>query len=404
MATSRPLRGLLAASLALACVIVARGPQANARVATFSDVPRGFWAAEAIDYVAGDFDWMRDGPPGDDGASRFRPLRLESRGLFARALVRAFAPEEPVRDSVTFADLEPGEPFFAAVDVAVGLGWMRADPDGEFRPTDPVTTLETHEALVAAVGLGELADAASAIHLRGGMTIEGPDGFGAMLIGMRMGLRYDHPDDALDVSPTSPLPRAEVAWSLYRAATMPDRTVTSLARYAHIELPNLDPRRQAIVRWGIRYVGYPYVWGGEWSRPTTPGYCCGAQVVGGFDCSGLAWWLLRAGDAGWDNSPPRPYAGWRLPQRDSAAMAATGGHVSWGDLRAGDLLFYDGDGDGRVDHVNTFIGNGWAIDSSDSLGGVTLTWLGSGWYADHFVHGRRVIGPFGEVLSRSARP
>jgi hypothetical protein len=393
MAPSRPLRGLVAASLAVACAIVARGPEAHARVVTFSDVPRGFWAARAIDYVAGDFDWMRDGSPSDDDAYRFQPLRLESRRLFARALVRAFAPDEREDDSLRFADLSPGEPFFAAADVAVKLGWMRADPDGDFRPTDPVTTLETHEALVAAVGLDELADAASAIHMRRGTTFDVPDGFGAMLIGMRMGLRYDHPDDALDVSPASPLSRAEVAWSLYRAATMQDRTAPSLARYAHIELPNLGPRRKAIVQWGIRYVGYPYVWGGEWSRPTTPGYCCGTQAVGGFDCSGLAWWLMRASDAGWDNSPPRPYAGWELPQRDSAAMAATGGHVPWGDLRAGDLLFYDGDGDGRVDHVNTSIGNGWAIDSSGSLGGVTIAWVGSGWYADHFVHGRRIIAP-----------
>jgi hypothetical protein len=390
MAPSRPLRVLIAASLAVACAIVAPAPHAHARVVTFSDVPSGFWASAAIQYVAGDFDWMRDGARTNDGASRFRPMRLESRGLFARALVRAFAPHEPADDSLTFADLSPGEPFFAAADVAVTLGWMRA-PDGDFRPTDPVTTLETHEALVAAQGLGQLADAASAIHLQRGTTIEAPDGFGAMLIGMRMGLRYDHRDDSLDVSPTSPLSRAEVAWSLYRAATMTDRTALSLARYGHIELPNLGPRRLAVVRWGIRYVGYPYVWGGEWSGPTTPGYCCGPQAVGGFDCSGLAWWLLRAGDAGWDNSPPRPYEGWDLGQRDSASMAATGGRVRWPDLRVGDLLFYDGDGDGRVDHVNTFIGNGWAIDSSGSLGGVTIVWVGSGWYADHFVHGRRVI-------------
>jgi cell wall-associated NlpC family hydrolase len=213
-----------------------------------------------------------------------------------------------------------------------------------------------------------------------------------MLIGMRLRLRYDHRDDSLDVSPTSPLSRAEVAWSMYRAATLTDGMASSLARYRDIELPNVGPTRRAIVQWGIRVVGYPYVWGGEWDRPTMPEYCCGMQDVGGFDCSGLAWWLLRAGDASWDNAPPRPYGGWELPQRSSAAMAASGAPVAWHDVRPGDLLFYDGDGDGRIDHVDTSIGNGWAIDSSGSLGGVTIVWVGSGWYADHFVHGRRLIG------------
>ena len=40
---------------------------------------------------------------------------------------------------------------------------------------------------------------------------------------------------------------------------------------------------------------------------------------------GLAWWLLRANDGGaWDVHPPRPYAGWALPQRTSADMARFG--------------------------------------------------------------------------------
>ena len=41
--------------------------------------------------------------------------------------------------------------------------------------------------------------------------------------------------------------------------------------------------------------------------------------------------------------------------------------------------------------VDTFIGNGWALDTSSSAGGVTIMWVGDGWYRDHFVHGRRVL-------------
>jgi NlpC/P60 family protein len=422
MASSRPLRRLAAASLAFACALAVQAPAGAAggdvaarervrgesgsgmpmlrivrteRTAddiTWSDVPKGFWATAAIDYVAGTNAWMRDFPASDDGTYRFRPRKPESRRLFARAIVRAFAPTEPVDESVSFTDLVSTDRFFASANVAVRLGWMTTDADGGFRPMDPVTTVEAHEALVDAVGLGDLATAAEGIHLRNGTTFDVPDGFGAMLIGMRIGLRYNHGDEALDVGPESPLSRAEAAWSLFRAATMPTWVPSSLAPYADIRLPNLGPAKQAILQWGIDYVGYPYVWGGEWDAPTATGYCCGTQPIGGFDCSGLAWWVMKAADVTWDNSPPRPYPGWPLPQRTSADMAANGGKVSWDELRAADLMFYDGDGDGRVDHVDTYIGNGWAIDSSGSPGGVTIMWVGTGWYADHFVHGRRIFG------------
>ena len=72
--------------------------------------------------------------------------------------------------------------------------------------------------------------------------------------------------------------------------------------------------------------------------------------------------------------------------------AAAGKRVRWNDKRPGDLLFYDGNDDGRVDHVDTFIGGDWAIDSGGGNAGVTITWVSGNWYEDHFVRARRVIG------------
>ncbi len=422
MAPSRPLRRLTGASLALlVCAFVAQAPFAHAAegsgrravsqqgergsgipilsvaplaraatTVTWSDVSNRYWAKTAIDYVGGEHRWMRDWDAADDGTFAFQPDKLESRRLFARAIVRAFARSETPDESLTFRDMSSTNAFFPYVNVAVNLGWLQTDDDGNVRPTDPVTTREAHFALVKAVGLGPLAAAAARIHLRDGTRFHVPHGWGTLLIGMRIGLRYNHGDESLDVLPNSPLPRSEVAWSLYRAATMPSYMADYLSDYGDIELPNLGPKKQAIVKWGIRFVGYPYVWGGEWDEPTSTGYCCGAQPIGGFDCSGLTWWVMKAVDGTWD--PPRPYVGWSLAQRTSTDMASTGGRVRWSDLKAGDLLFYDGDGDGRVDHVDTYVGNGWAIDSSSSPGGVTIMWVGDGWYADHFVHGRRIIG------------
>jgi cell wall-associated NlpC family hydrolase len=98
---------------------------------------------------------------------------------------------------------------------------------------------------------------------------------------------------------------------------------------------------------------------------------------------------MKKADGGWDNTPPRDYNGWQLPERSSAQMASVG-KLKWDEIKAGDLLFYDGDGDGTVDHVDTYIGNGWALDSGSSNAGVTITQVEGTWYQEHFVHARRI--------------
>ena len=73
-------------------------------------------------------------------------------------------------------------------------------------------------------------------------------------------------------------------------------------------------------------------------------------------------------------------------------MASVGSAITWRHKRPGDLLFYDG-GSGHIDHVDTYVGAGYALDSSDGVAGVTLLHVGTGWYRDHFVHARRIIPP-----------
>jgi cell wall-associated NlpC family hydrolase len=142
----------------------------------------------------------------------------------------------------------------------------------------------------------------------------------------------------------------------------------------------------------VRYVGFPYIWGGEWGLESPEPSAFGSQPGPGFDCSGFSWWVLRHDDGPWDVTPPRPYAGWSLPQRTSAEMARlTKAKLRYRELLPGDLMFYDGDNDGTVDHVDVFVGDGWSLDSGSSVGGVSLIWNRTGWYRDHFVHGRRVL-------------
>lgn len=413
--TMRPLRRLIAVLACLAAVLLPQPASSSRpeRVAHFgergsgpaawqafvpastngirwADVNHQHWARAAVDYVGATNDWMRDfRRPDEEGNYRFKPDEPESRRLFARSLVRAFGADLLPDPALTFDDLPSEDRFFASANIAVTQGWIEMEGQS-FLPSEPVTVRTVHRALVRALGLQDIAAGADALHLRDGTAIPTPPGFGTLLIGMKLGLRYNHSEEALDVAPDTPVSRAEVAWSLYRAATTPTWVRDALAPYATIELPNLSERMQAVVEFAVTYVGHPYIWGGDWAEVTPLGYCCGWQPQGGFDCSGLTWWLMKKSTGDWDNTPPRAYAGWELPERSSAQMASVGVRLTWDEIRPGDLLFYDGDDDGVVDHVDTYLGNGWAIDSGSSNGGVTITRVEDTWYEEHFVHARRI--------------
>ena len=362
----------------------------------FADLDAGdAWAKSAIRWVAKDNSWMLDFAPNQDGTYNFRPNAIETRKYFARSVVRAFAPDEQPDPSIVFSDLDTSTAWYRYAAVAVDHGWITAR-DGSFDPDGRVTMAVVHRALSLALGLGPAAKALNGVHTRDGVHFKTAPNFGTTVLGMRLGLRYNAPtgSERMDVAPDDAMPRAQVAYSLWKATTQPSWNVPNLlAQYDDVQLPHLGPRVLDIVRWGTRYAGYPYIWGGEWGLERTEPSALGGQPRSGFDCSGLTWWLLRADDGGaWNVHPPRPYQGWSLPQRTSADMSTMAPkRIHFPDLEPGDIMFYDGDGNGVVDHVDTYIGNGYALDSSSTPGGVTIMWVGNGWYRDHFMWGRRVL-------------
>ncbi|HSL68015.1 MAG TPA: NlpC/P60 family protein, partial [Actinomycetota bacterium] len=182
----------------------------------------------------------------------------------------------------------------------------------------------------------------------------------------------------------------------HRVATVETWRLSAAQRYAAIRLPAMNEARRKAVEFAFQYVGYPYIYAGEWHRPTPSGYCCGAQPQGGFDCSGFVWWVVRAPGGGWDNTSYRPYAGWPLPERSSRDMArATPERRGWSRMRPMDVMFFDpsgGTGWRGVSHAALWLGNGWLIDSAGGQGGVTINWGPGSWYRDSFVWARRVLG------------
>lgn len=376
------------------------GPSRSERLRTpstaWSDLePDDMWAKAAINHVARTYNWMRDFAPDRDGNPRFKPDAFETRKRWARAMVRAFAPGAEPDPSMRFPDLERTDPWYRWAAVAVKRGWMSRGAGGRFNPDEVMVSKGVHRSLVRALGMGPTAAALDRLATADGYRFHTPRLFGVNLLAMRLGLRFNNKvDESQDVTPSTRLRRKQVAWSLYRATTIDDWVVPYLeAQYAGMVLPRMGPKRRSIVDWGIRYVGYPYIWAGEWGFKTPSPPAFGGQPGPGFDCSGISWWALRADDGVyWEISPPRPHEGWPLPQRTSSEMSrVTKTRLKYVDLMPGDLMFYDGDRNGTVDHVDVFVGNGWALDSSSSVGGVTLMWVETGWYRQHFVHGRRVL-------------
>ena len=367
----------------------------------FSDVPSGYWDYSAIQYSASSHDWMADFTNGT-----FHPRVSMHRKWLARALVRAYAPGQTVDPNITFPDLPKSDPYFAFANVAVHNGWLVKGAGGAFLPDDPVRTSTFDRSLILAMGLGHAATGLAHIHeATDGYAYTVPSLFPYLELAHVLELHYNHPSgsESMELEPSGWITRDEVAYSLWKAKTLPTWQRDGADRFDDIALPNHanpdDPTqalRRQVTAFAIRSVGYPYVYGGEWNTASPAGYCCGAQVKGGFDCSGFAWWLLKkAGEGGYDNETIRGYAGWSLAQRTSYDMAhATTTKITFSTLRTGDLmLFSDGGGTSwtDADHVGVYLGNGWMVHSTGSNAGVAIEWAGDGWWHDHFLWGRRLF-------------
>lgn len=131
-----------------------------------------------------------------------------------------------------------------------------------------------------------------------------------------------------------------------------------------------------VVPRGERYIGVPYVWGGE-----TPN---------GFDCSGFVQYIYRA-------------EGVELP-RTSRQMAGSGFAVSRSEMAIGDLMLFADNG--PISHVAIYAGNGRFIHSSSSGNGVRYDNLNSErgrWYSQNLVAVRRVATGSGAIIASFAQ-
>jgi cell wall-associated NlpC family hydrolase len=312
--------------------------------------------------------------PAATGRSWAQPqIRLVvSRGLMARN-VASFRPNDTLTQgelSALVADLTDQPPKPAA------------------NPAAPVTMAQLDARLVRVLELGDAAssfyDGAAAAGLRP------PARFGTEVVARLLGLRTNHPTghDDLERLPNDPAPRAEAAYSVAQLLTLSDWEKQGAEdAAATFELPTLTLWQRRVLTTAVKFIGYPYVWGGESEHPQSP---YGAQPQGGFDCSGFAWRVYKL-----QSYPGAPQLADTLRGRTAAAMAGEvprRQRIKPAQLAPADVMFFGPGGKrakpAQIDHVGIYLGNGWLINSSRY--GVALAPVG-GWYESRLAWGRRPI-------------
>jgi NlpC/P60 family protein/S-layer family protein len=320
----------------------------------------------------------------------------------------AAAPAEPSPEPGTAASWASAE-----IRAVVARGALAPTVE-TFRPTDPLTRRELHDALeklgfrsqpptepdrlvvlteldaklVAALGLS---DASRAIRLAVRDAGLAPTSYvGTETVARLLGLRINHPqgEEYLELGPREPATRAEVAFSLARALNVTDtQKIDLLGLTGALAVPTLGVAQATVLARAVRFVGYPYVWAGSSERVQE---LYTGIAPGGFDCSGLVWRVYKLQPFG-----SLPLLGASIVGRTTFSMAAErpkADRLPLSAVQPGDLLFFGTRGTAsspqEVGHMGIAVAPGWFVHSSGN--GVTLQPL-RGWYATRFAWARSPI-------------
>ena len=140
--------------------------------------------------------------------------------------------------------------------------------------------------------------------------------------------------------------------------------VSGKASASSINKPSKSSKADQVLAAGAKYLGAKYVYGASTSRTDI------------FDCSSFT---LRAFKS----------AGVSLP-RNSVAQSHVGTAVSSKALQKGDLVFFDTNNDGVINHVGIYAGNGQMLNASTSKG-VSYANINNSYWGPSFVKAVRVL-------------
>lgn len=386
---------LVALSAATAAVLAA-----PAFAKSYSDVPRSHWASSYISSVTNHS--ARGHRLLDDFGAAFKPERAITREHLARSLVLASGHYREKITPVEIKDVPKGHRYYTVIQMAVHLGYLSLDRKGNFQPKRKVAAAKAEAAIIRwlkerySSSNWELLDT-----LHPGRWQPNPGWkTGArstlpwVVASRQLQLRFNHPSsgDGHEVTPAEPIDRAEVAYLFYRAYRVAGSwMLVGLADYSDVTFPALSDRQKEVVKYALKYVGYPYIWGGEYPTKDSP---YGYQKAGGFDCSGYVFYVMKM-HFGY---------GITVNERGAHDMAARAKpRIKRSRLKCGDLIFFGPKGTtssvNSIYHAALYLGNGWFIHSTGSSDGVTLASLDkSSYWKAAFAWGRRLLTPAELVL------
>jgi NlpC/P60 family len=261
-------------------------------------------------------------------------------------------------------------------------------------PAAPVTVTQLDSRLVKALELSPTAAQLLSAARAAGLSV--PSRFGTETVARLLGLRTNHPakDDDLELLPNDPVTRAETAYSVakilrfsgWEQQNVEDAATTFL-------LPTFTSWQKRVLNTAVRFVGFPYVWGGTSEKAEAP---FGVQARGGFDCSGFVWRVYKLQSYAGGATLSATIKGRTTYQMSGEVPRSK--RISFAKLAPGDLLFFGPNGPhsmpSTIGHTGIYLGSGWMIHSSGQ--GVAVVPL-TGWYRDSFAWGRRPLAEAGLI-------
>jgi cell wall-associated NlpC family hydrolase len=286
----------------------------------------------------------------------------------------------------------PNDPLTRGALTTLVSGLALDGPTVSTQSPAPVTIAQLDATLVRALGLSD--SAAQFAAAARGAGLAPPSRFGTEVVARLLGLRTNHPAqlDSLELLPSQPATRAEAAYSAARILRFSGWETPKVEQLAEtFQLPALSAWQTRILKTAVRFIGYPYVWGGTSENAEAP---AGVQAPGGFDCSGFVWRIYKL-----QAYPGGSSLAATLKGRTTFAMSGevpVAKRISFTHLKPGDVLFWGAGGPSskpaQVDHTGIYLGNGWFIHSSGY--GVAVAQL-SGWYKQRFAWARRPLAEAG---------
>jgi cell wall-associated NlpC family hydrolase len=328
---------------------------------------------------------------GDRGKSR-KPARTAPATSWAQAEIRFVVSHGLMAKSA--ASFRANDPLTQGELAALVAGLTKQPLRAVANPGARVTVSQLDARLVRTLALSKAAAAFLAGARDAGLRV--PSRFGTETIARLLGLRTNHPakEDGLELLPTDPVTRAETAYSVAKILRFRgwEQQYAEDAS-ATFTLPRLGSWQKRVLETAVRFIGYPYVWGGTSERAEAP---FAVSARGGFDCSGFVWRVYKL-----QAYPGGAALASTIKGRTTYQMSGEvprSKRISYAKLAPGDVVFFGSNGPSSkpnaVGHTGVYLGAGWMIHSSGQ--GVAVTPL-TGWYRQQFAWARRPLAEAGLV-------